>query len=809
MNYDRQIAISTAGSRKATRWPTSSLWWSELVTRLQTPVRSSESLGEYLMYSKTKQDDLKDVGGFVAGTFIGQRRKANEVVGRDVITLDLDNVPAGQTDDVLRRLDGLGCSFAVYSTRKHEPARPRLRVLLLLDRTVTAEEYEPIARMIGQLIGIELCDPTTFEASRLMYWPSCCHDSQYVFYHADKPLVAANGILGMYADWRDISSWPEVPGAPENRKRLAAKQGDPLDKSGIVGAFCKVYDIEQAISTYLSDKYVPCEMHPGRYTYLEGSTAGGLVIYDDAKFAFSHHATDPAGGKLCNSFDLVRLHLFNGLDDDAKPDTPTNRLPSFTAMCQLATADEAAARILNTERYETAVAEFSSIPSETSTEALAVAADTTWMTKLKVSPVSGQFAKTVDNVLVILNNDPLLKDKFAFDEFSNRGLALGTLPWDQRNLRRDWKDVDDAGLRHYIEAVYGISGKERIFDAAALCSYQHRFNDVKNYLDSLSWDGVKRLDTLLVDYFGAEDSIYTRAAIRKALVAAVARVYCPGTKYDYMLILAGPQGCGKSTFLAKLGKAWYSDSLTSFEGKEASELLQGVWINEVGELNGMSKAEVNSVKQFLSRIDDIFREPYGRRTARFPRRCVFFGTTNDAEFLRDRTGNRRFWPVDLYQQTPTKSVFVDMEKELDQIWAEAVVLWRLGERLFLRGDEDLMAQVQQEAHRESNAKEGLIREFLERPILPDWDKKDLPTRRVWWSGEFGSSQVDTVSRDKVCALEIWCECFGGDAKMFDRKNAVEINGILEGLKGWKRAKVAIRFGKQYGVQKGYERVVTL
>lgn len=803
MNNDRQIVISTSGSRKATHWPASTLWWSELVTRLQTPVRSTETLQEYLQYSKTKQDELKDVGGFVAGAFTGSRRKANEVAGRDVITLDLDNVPPGQTDDILRRLDGLGCSFAVYSTRKHEPGRPRLRVLLLLNRTVTAEEYEPIARMIGQLVGIELCDPTTFEASRLMYWPSCCSDSQYVYHYADKPLVAADGILGMYTDWRDISSWPEVPGAPEGRRRLAAKQGDPLDKSGIVGAFCKAYDVEQAIAKYLSDKYVPCDILPGRYTYLEGSTSGGLVIYDDAKFAFSHHATDPAGGKLCNSFDLVRLHLFNGLDDDAKPDTPTNRLPSFSAMCQLASQDEAAARILNTERYETAVAEFSAIPLPASPEAATT--DTDWMQKLKVSPVTGQFAKTVDNVLIILNNDPLLKDKLAFDEFANRGLALDALPWDPRNCRRDWKDVDDAGLRHYIEAVYGIGGKERIYDAAALCSYQHRFNDVKNYLDALTWDGVKRLDTLLIDYFGAEDSVYTRAAIRKALAAAVARVYCPGTKFDYMLILAGPQGCGKSTFLAKLGKSWYSDSLTTFEGKEASELLQGVWINEVGELNGMSRAEVNSVKQFLSRLDDIFREPYGRRTARFPRRCVFFGTTNDSEFLRDRTGNRRFWPVDLYQQAPTKSVFVDLDQELNQIWAEAVVVWRLGERLFLRGEEDILAQVQQELHRESNAKEGLIREFLERPITPDWDKKDLLTRRVWWSGEFGSAHVDTVRRDKVCALEIWCECFGGDSKMFDRRNAVEINGIMDGLKDWKRTKNGVRFGRQYGFQKGYER----
>ena len=180
MQYNRKLQISTAGTRKATHWPKSEIMWSEFAEKLKTPVRGTETLEQYLALPKSQQDDLKDVGGFVGGTFAGDRRKAANVTGRDLITLDLDNIPVGQTEDILRRVDGLGCAAVVYSTRKHSGYTPRLRVIIPVDRTGTADEYEPAARKLASLIGIEFCDPTTFEASRLRYWPSCSSDSQYV-----------------------------------------------------------------------------------------------------------------------------------------------------------------------------------------------------------------------------------------------------------------------------------------------------------------------------------------------------------------------------------------------------------------------------------------------------------------------------------------------------------------------------------------------------------------------------------------------------------------------------------------------------
>lgn len=789
---DRPIMISAAGSRRATRWPAQKLLWSELVEKLRTPARGTKTLAEYLRLPKSKQDDLKDVGGFVAGLLSDSRRKATSVAGRDVITLDLDNIQPGGTQDTLRRVEALGCAYAVYSTQKHEEVKPRLRVLVPLNRTTTADEYEPLARKLASIIGMELCDPSTFEASRLMYWPSCCSDSQYIYTFGDKPFLDVDGLLATYTNWRNVAEWPEVPGAQQSHVKLAAKQGDPVSKAGIVGAFCRTYDIYRAMDTFLPGEYTPCDDSPGRYTYTGGSTVGGAVVYDNGAFLFSHHATDPAGGRLVNAFDLVRLHMFSDRDDDAKPDTPTNKLPSYTAMCELAVSDTSVAALLNQERYEKATQDFATAPDETAN----------WISKLQVSSTTGTPAKTTDNVLLILENDPLLKDKLAFDEFANRGLALGPLPWNSRNGRRVWADKDDSGLRWYLERTYGITGKDRIFDATALCAHKHTINDVKDYLTDLAWDGVRRLDTLLVDYLGAADTVYTRAVARKAFTAAVARAMTPGCKYDYMPILSGPQGIGKSTLLRLLGKRWYSDSLTTFEGKEASEMIQGVWINELGELNGLSRSETNAVKQFLSRTEDIYREPYGRRTGNYPRRCVFWGTTNDAEFLRDRTGNRRFWPVDVGVQVATKNVFKDLENEVNQIWAETYFYWQMGETLYLSGTAEAEAKREQEVHQESNGKEGIIREFAERRVPCDWEKRTLTERRLYWSGEFGRNEVETMERDRICALEVWCECLGGDVKFMKRVDALEINGILTGLPGWRRRNATNRFGC-YGPQKGF------
>ena len=799
MQNDRKIAIAYGASRRATVWTTQTLLVSELWEKLKVPARGSETLAEYLNLKKAQQDDLKDIGGFVGGTLNGARRKANNVAGRDVITLDLDSIPAGHKEDVLRRVDALGCGYCVYSTRKHQPAAPRLRVLLPIDRTVTAEEYEPIARKMAEYIGLEYADPTTFEPSRLMYWPSCCADSEYVYAVGDKPFVSADGLLAQYADWRDISLWPALPGQ-QTFTKLAVKQGDPDSKHGVVGAFCRTYDIHRAMDELLPGIYEAVDSMPGRYTYVGGSTTGGAVLYDNGKFLYSHHATDPCSGRLVNAFDLVRLHKFGDQDDTAQAGIPTNRLPSYTAMCEYACGLADVAALISKERYDSAVKDFGGVVADAE-------ADTdNWMALLEKNTQTGAVKSTIDNVRIILEHDPLLKGKFALNEFAGRGEVIGSLPWDGRSKRRLWDDNDNQGLYWYMERVYKITGNGKVDGALSLHSNAHAFNDVKDYLKGLQncWDGVPRLDTLFVDYLGAKDTAYNRAVTRKAFTAAVARAMTPGCKYDNMVILTGPQGVGKSTLLDKMSKGWFNDSIRTFEGKEASELLQGVWLVEVSELDAFRRTDVSRIKQFLSLRADRFRAAYGRNVKELPRTCVFFGTTNTSDFLQDTTGNRRFWPIDTHEQRATKSVWRDLDAEIDQLWAEAFVRWQAGEPLYLAGAIEDAARAKQEEHREASSREGIVREFLAREVPEDWSKWPMDRRRTFWSGCV-QGELKLVPRDRVCALEIWCEAFGGNIKEIKNADTREINNIVAATIGWKKAMSVLHFGP-YGTQRGFMKI---
>lgn len=797
MKHDKIIAISVAGNRFSTKWQPQTLKWSELVGKLEKPVRSTETLQAYLHLSRAERDELKDIGGFVGGYLSGARKTAN-LRDRDVITLDLDNIPAGGTEGVINALEALGCAYAVYSTRKHDPYAPRLRVLLPLDKAVSADQYCAIGRKLAEKIGIGMCDRSTFEPTRLMYWPSCCADSEYVFTCADKPFVSADGVLGLYKDWQDMREWPVVPGE-EVPKQTLAKQGDPRTKPGIVGAFCRLYDVYTAIDKYIPDAYAECDA-PDRLTYTYGSTAAGAVVYDNGAFLYSHHATDPAGCKLCNAFDLIRYHKFADLDDEAKPNTPIARMPSYEAMLKLAMEDENVAADMLQTRYDRAVEDFKD--GEEVTEVKPVAEVTSWQKALKRDG-NGGAANTIKNVITVIENDPLLKGAVAFDEFAQRLTVLGPLPWNKSKDRRPWCDVDDSGIRFYLEAVYGVTGKERIEDGVQLVAHRNIVNEVRDFILGTEWDGVGRLDTLLIDYLGAEDTPYVRAVTRKAFVAAVARVLMPGVKFDNMTILTGPQGIGKSTLLGIMGGKWFSDSLITFEGKEAYEIIQGSWIVEISELQAFTKAENSAVKQFLSKREDKFRAAYGHHTSVCPRRCVFFGTTNESEFLRDRTGNRRSWAVTCYVNKPTKNVFNELSGVVGQLWAEAHYYFMLGEELMLDGAMEIEAGVQQERYKESNPKEGLIREFLDRPVPFDWDKRDMKARAVYWLNEFGSGKDERlVPRDRVCAVELFVEALGGDLRFMKRSDTVEINGILDGFRDWKKEVKAVRFGP-YGPQKGY------
>ena len=694
----------------------------------------------------------------------------------------------------------------VYSTRKHQPAAPRLRVLFPLDRTVTADEYEPIARKAAEYIVLEYADPTTFEPSRLMYWPSCCRDSEYVYVVGDKPFLSADGLLAQYTNWHDMTQWPALPGQAQFTK-LAVKQGDPDGKNGVVGAFCRTYDIQRAMDELLPGIYEPVDNMPGRYTYLGGSTTGGAVLYDDGKFLYSHHATDPCGGRLVNAFDLVRLHKYGDKDDTAAAGSPTNRLPSYLAMCEYACVLSDVSALISKERYESAVKDFDGITADESEE------PENWMGFLIKVPSTGNICKDPDNVLIALEHDPLLKGKIRLDTFADRLQGACPLPWGQRvNARAGstfmWEDADDNGLALYIKRIFGFWAPNIVLSGLQEYASKTAFNPVQNYLNNLKgkWDGVPRLDCLFIDYLGAADNIYTRAVTRKAFTAAVARAMTPGCKYDNMVILAGPQGIGKSTLLNIMAGEWFNDSIRTFEGKDASELLQGTWIVEVAELDAFRGSDVSRIKQFLSVHEDKYRKAYGRRTGGHPRSCVFFGTTNTAEYLQDTTGNRRFWPIDTNEQPARKSVFKQLAQERDQIWAEAYVRWQAGEPLYLSGEVEAFSKIKQEDHMDISPLEGSIQAFLEREIPLDWDSPDkwtIDRRRIYWQGN-ATIKEPTMRRKHICIAEIWTEMLLKAPGDITKKQSHEIGSMLRHI-GWKATNKVCKIGP-YGAQKTFEHI---
>lgn len=815
MSIDKKISISIGASRWSMQWTQTTMLWSELCDRLKTPVRTEESVEEYHKMKKADKGRLKDIGGFVGGTLSGLQRKAINVTGRDLITLDLDSISPGDTDNVVRTVDSLGMAYAIYSTRSHTEHRPRLRVVVPTDRTMTVDEYEPIARKLASLIGIGMCDGTTFEASRLMYWPSCPKDAQYVYHVGDKRFLSADGMLGLYDDWHDVRSWPQVPGheALQRERQLLAKQGDPKTKHGIVGAFCRVYGIREALEEYLPHAYVEVEGSSDRLTFATGSTVAGAVIYDDDQFLYSHHNTDPCGGQLVNAFDLVRLHKFHDLDETAKDSTPVHKLPSYTAMSKLAMQDNAVVAELNAARaQESAQNVFADLinQEEKGKQELTdlnpnALTDVEWM---KTSTLryddNGRVKPTLDNMLKILVHDQALSGRIAFDRFASRYVTKGALPWNMTPGTRLWTDADDAGLRWYLENKYEVTGRDKVQDAMIMCAEQNGFNEVLDYLNSLAWDGVPRLDMLFIDYLGAEDNVYTRAVARKSLTAAVARAFEPGCKYDTMPILIGRQGAGKSTLIRTMGKKWYADGLSTFEGKEAAENIQGKWIIEAGEMAGYTRAEENASKQFLSRQVDVFRQAYGRRTQEYPRRCVFFGSSNQYEFLKDITGNRRFWPIDIEAQKPTKNVYVNLPGEVDQIWAEAVVRYKNGESLIIEDNEAVLklAESAREAHMESNSKQGIINEFLLQKVPKNWNTMSRSARRTYLTMGSHTPNEDLEYRDRICAAEVWYECFGIDPSRMKKVDTREINQILMDSPYTEGGNHRMRCG-EYGQQRGF------
>ena len=781
-----KLYISTGNSRMEKRWNGAEMELEEFRERISHTIRTAETVEQYGKMTKAKQDAIKDVGGFVMGRLKGGRRKKDCVEFRSALTLDMDHASQDIPEQVEMFFD-FRC--LIYSTHKHTPENPRLRLIIPLSRNVSPDEYVAVARKVAEDIGIEMFDDTTYEPSRLMYWPSTSADGEFLFRDIEGEPLNPDDVLSRYKDWRDSSEWPVSSRQQNIVQREMRKQADPLTKDGVIGAFCRTYSIEEAIANFLPDVYQPSAM-PGRYDYIPADSQAGVVIYE-GKFAYSHHATDPACGKLMNAFDMVRIHRFGEMDEKISEDTEASKLPSFTAMSEFAVSDENVKMTIAGERMEIAEKEFSEENED-------------WLKQLEYEKRSTVVKNTLRNLLLILNNDEKLKG-IVFNQLSDGMEIKGEVPWEHPS--RFWRDADDAQLISYVDLTYGTFSARNYDIAVTKVADDRSYHPIREFLSSLpEWDKVPRVDTILVDFLGAADNAYVRAVTRKTLCGAIARVMNPGCKFDTMLVLNGPQGKGKSTLISKLCGEWFNDSLllNDTKDKTAAEKLQGYWILEIGELAGLKKTEIETLRGFLSRQNDIYRASFGRRATPHPRQCVFIGTTNaENGYLRDTAGNRRFWPV----KTPgdaARASWEMTEEEIRQIWAEALVRYKEGEPLHLDNELAGMALKEQQIAMEVDEREGMVRDYLEMPLPERWDKMDIFDRRNYICGsEFGGEREPGVrKRERVCNMEIWCECFGKERGNLKRQDANEISAIMANIEGWKKADNKVRF-PIYGIVRGY------
>lgn len=814
--YDRKIKIATAGSSRAAEWKNQSVCWSDFVKKLEDPIRTPETCAEYASMSKEQRGKVKDVGGYVGGSLRDGKRRKDCVEVRSIVTLDADYADQYLLDDLHMIAD---CSWAAYSTHSSTQDHPRYRLLIPLDRDVTPEEYVAIARKVAEQVGIDYMDHTSYDVNRLMYWPSCSADAEYTYDHADLPLLSADDVLAQYKDWHDVIEWPRGK-AEEKIAAIGSKQADPLKKPGLVGAYCRAYfPIQSVLEGPLAGVYTPTD-DPNRWTYADGTTTGGLIVYSD-RYVYSHHSTDPASGILCNAFDLVRIHMYGNLDKGVSPagDAGVTSLPSYKAMEKYCLTDDR----VKLQRIADKRAEKSG-SEEGKGEEKTQEPDMVWMKDLEQTKQG--IKPSLNNLRLIMSRDKIFEG-VRYNAFADQlTITGGTVPWAHGP---EWTDADDAHLEVYLAGRYTEFPSAKVQTALTDAATRRAYHPVKEYLESLpEWDGVPRVESLLIEHLGAEDCSYVRAVTRKVLCAAIRRIYHPGTKFDTVLVMIGGQGIGKSTILSKLGGAWFTDALklSAIKDKTAAEQIQGKWIVELGELQGMRKADINALKGFFSAQTDRYRAAYGRRAHDHPRQCIFVGTTNEQDgFLRDPTGGRRFWPV--HVRATGEHPYKMTQAEVDQIWAEALTL-EPTESLDLDPADKATAMRMQQAEVEFDPCEGRIRAYLDMHLPDDWAAYDLERRAEYIRAHLdddilqdyakGDADDDFVGledterthrREVVCLPEIWSEALGLPLSRMSRADSNALKLILARIPGWEASG---RKGKRfpiYGVQKYWERVTSV
>jgi putative DNA primase/helicase len=684
----------------------------------------------------------------------------------------------------------------------------------------------------------------SFRVAQIMYLPSASRGQDFKIIENPGKLISPKDVLKNFdGDWTDFTQLPHsITRGAKKPTDPGAKAENPLEKRGLIGAFCRTYSIEAAIEKFLPHIYAPGDeaSFKPRYTYLGGTTSNGAIVEDDGLFLYSHHGSDPCGERLVNAFDMVRLHLYGDKDSKAREGTTMTKLPSYAAMEDSVENDKEVRAELVAGNYDTGAmfddlddgdddetveapkkkkkkkkdktakivvtdtgAGFENLDEGTEAEDVdkkATAATAYDFLKNLDESEKGIVAGSVTNLAIILQYDPRFTGCFQHNEFTKEDVCRKPIrskaaPISRRVVRDKVNgdivsDLDEAELRVILEAPrtggaggggygYGLSVTQRnLTDAIRVVAQKQKFHPIRDFLEAAEWDGKKRLDTMFIDYLGCDDNAYTRAASAMTLLAAVARVFEPGHKFDFCTVLESPQGHRKSTFIETLANGWFGElSGNVHKRQEMVESMQGVWIMEIPELQGFSRSDVNDIKAFMSARTDKTRLAYDRRAQVFKRQTIMIATTNDDTYLRDQTGNRRFWPIEV---TVAQINIKKLKKNLPQIFAEATAVYRaMREKqphgtlpLYLADD---AARVEAEARQADRRVEGIEDTFAHEVLV--WVQTPVTRRDVeeGFNGGFadldsGHAEDTTLGlRTVFTAKQAWTDALGRPGHLYDPK----------------------------------------
>lgn len=799
------------------------LAWDAFKNRFRTPTRTRETFAAYQKLTLPEKQALKSAEGFFfAAPCRDGSRKKEDVLDRDILTIDIDENALGLPEKIEAGTTGIShFEFLAHSTRSHSPEKPKLRIIIPTSRQVKTDEHAPLSRIVSQMISpdMRMIDPVSHRLAQMMFKPSCSKDSEYLFYENEGDVLDPDAIFDEFrrrvGDPFDFAMLPVNPDKEGDIRATLQKAEDPTTKDGPVGVWCRAYTIDDVIAEHLSDIYVPA-VHSGsdqRYTAVGSQGNAGCVVYDDGKFMFSHHTSDPCSEQLVNAWDIVRLCLFGEKDVDSPSGTKIGNLPSSKAMLDFAMRDrryrdqqieesfdldamldddgaaeenEELSRITPPRKTKTEEALDDLIGGEAdddSNPAKEPAPAKDWIKELETDKHGG-ILPTFGNCVRILTNDFRIRGALAFNELEGEIVATRSIktknpyippvevPAQRRENGEVWTDLHDATLRGIMaepngpgRTGYGMDPSERTLREAVMVVGQRRkFHPIREMLTRLKWDGTERLESVPARYLGCPDDAYHREAFRNTILAAVARAFEPGHKFDNILILEGRQGARKSTFIEVLAlRKWFLELTGDLsDSKAMAEQTRGAWFVEMAEMAAHRKSEADIIKSWLSRRDEKVRMAYARKPTLIRRQFVPIGTTNESTYLKDPTGARRFWPM----RVQVAKIDIDkFESEVHQMFAEAVAVYQQMRTEKPHGDLwlDLRDPAAVEIHQQIAADAttdtpedelaGRIEAWLEEPVPMTQVMEDEDT--------LDNDDYDRlVLRTRICPRMVWDEVLG-------------------------------------------------